>query len=202
MIEIQYAVHFGVGKSTKKELRVGCGPAADTAAADRQGPAGGADAGPGPSPRCAAPRRPGGKLRRAGPARPRLPSAITQVMTLLNLAPDIQEEILFLPRTERGHDPILERQSAPGREGHRLAQAAAAVEGAAGSKLKTLQKQPRPRRSHDAGCYRRYLSSSLASDEPPGRPARRCQRHRHKKRDHPFASCCCSNSATASDNLE
>jgi hypothetical protein len=31
---------------------------------------------------------------------------ITQVMNLSLLAPDIQEEILFLPRTERGPDPI------------------------------------------------------------------------------------------------
>jgi hypothetical protein len=31
---------------------------------------------------------------------------ITQVMNLLLLAPDIQEQILFLPRTERGRDPI------------------------------------------------------------------------------------------------
>ncbi len=33
---------------------------------------------------------------------------ITQIMNLLNLAPDIQEEILFLPRTHRGRDPISE----------------------------------------------------------------------------------------------
>ena len=31
---------------------------------------------------------------------------VTQIMNLLHLAPDIQEAILFLPRTERGHDPI------------------------------------------------------------------------------------------------
>ena len=31
---------------------------------------------------------------------------ITQIMNLLMLAPDIQEEILFLPRTERGSDSI------------------------------------------------------------------------------------------------
>ncbi len=31
---------------------------------------------------------------------------ITQIMNLLMLAPDIQEAILFLPRTERGRDPI------------------------------------------------------------------------------------------------
>lgn len=31
---------------------------------------------------------------------------ITQIMNLLMLAPDIQEAILFLPRVERGRDPI------------------------------------------------------------------------------------------------
>ena len=35
---------------------------------------------------------------------------LTQIMNLLNLAPDIQEAILFLPRTDRGFDPISERQ--------------------------------------------------------------------------------------------
>jgi hypothetical protein len=35
---------------------------------------------------------------------------ITQIMNLLMLAPDIQEAILFLPRVERGRDPILLRQ--------------------------------------------------------------------------------------------
>ena len=34
---------------------------------------------------------------------------ITQIMSLLNLAPDIQEEILFLPRTTTGRDRIKER---------------------------------------------------------------------------------------------
>ncbi len=33
---------------------------------------------------------------------------VTQIMNLLHLAPDIQEEILFLPRTESGRDPIRE----------------------------------------------------------------------------------------------
>jgi len=31
---------------------------------------------------------------------------ISQIMNLLLLAPDIQEQVLFLPRTERGRDPI------------------------------------------------------------------------------------------------
>ncbi|WDI40533.1 hypothetical protein [Bremerella sp. P1] len=34
---------------------------------------------------------------------------LTQIMNLLQLAPDIQEEILFLPMTERGRDPVTER---------------------------------------------------------------------------------------------
>ena len=35
---------------------------------------------------------------------------MTQIMNLLNLAPDIQEAILFLPRVERGKDAITERE--------------------------------------------------------------------------------------------
>lgn len=35
---------------------------------------------------------------------------LTQIMNLLALAPDIQEDILFLPRTDRGFDPISERR--------------------------------------------------------------------------------------------
>jgi hypothetical protein len=38
---------------------------------------------------------------------------VTQIMNLLNLAPDTQEEILFLPRTASGRDPISERQIRP-----------------------------------------------------------------------------------------
>lgn len=34
---------------------------------------------------------------------------MSQIMNLLNLAPDIQEEILFLPHTVKGRDPIGER---------------------------------------------------------------------------------------------
>jgi hypothetical protein len=33
---------------------------------------------------------------------------VTQIMNLLQLAPDIQEAILFLPRTAKGRDPIRE----------------------------------------------------------------------------------------------
>lgn len=38
---------------------------------------------------------------------------ISQIMNLLYLAPDIQEEILFLPRTEHGRDPIILGQLQP-----------------------------------------------------------------------------------------
>ena len=38
---------------------------------------------------------------------------VTQIMNLLLLAPDIQEEILFLPRTHHGRDPIRERHIRP-----------------------------------------------------------------------------------------
>ncbi len=38
---------------------------------------------------------------------------ITQIMNLLNLAPDIQEAILFLPRTVKGRDPIREKHLRP-----------------------------------------------------------------------------------------
>jgi hypothetical protein len=34
---------------------------------------------------------------------------MTQVMGLLNLAPEIQEQILFLPKTMAGRDPVSER---------------------------------------------------------------------------------------------
>ena len=38
---------------------------------------------------------------------------ITQIMALLNLASDIQEGILFLPRAVRGCEPITERDVRP-----------------------------------------------------------------------------------------
>ena len=38
---------------------------------------------------------------------------VTQIMNLLHLAPDIQEELLFLSRIERGKEPILERHLRP-----------------------------------------------------------------------------------------
>jgi hypothetical protein len=38
---------------------------------------------------------------------------VTQIMNLLHLAPDIQEELLFLPLIECGRDSILERHLRP-----------------------------------------------------------------------------------------
>ena len=38
---------------------------------------------------------------------------MTQIMSLLLLAPDIQEEILFLPRSSGGRDPIREKAVRP-----------------------------------------------------------------------------------------
>ena len=41
------------------------------------------------------------------------PSRVSQILALLQLAPDIQEAILFLPPTERGRDPVTERDLRP-----------------------------------------------------------------------------------------
>ncbi len=38
---------------------------------------------------------------------------MTQILNLLHLAPDIQEAILFLPRTLKGNDPIHEKMLRP-----------------------------------------------------------------------------------------
>ena len=38
---------------------------------------------------------------------------VTQIMNLLNLSPEIQEAILFLPEVETGHDPVKEWQVRP-----------------------------------------------------------------------------------------
>jgi len=38
---------------------------------------------------------------------------VTQILNLLNLAPDIQESLLFLPHVERGKDSVTERELRP-----------------------------------------------------------------------------------------
>ena len=40
-------------------------------------------------------------------------SRVTQIMDLLQLAPDIQEEVLFLPKIAAGPDPVLLRDLLP-----------------------------------------------------------------------------------------
>ncbi len=110
MIEIKRKVHFRQGRRTRKEMGVGEAPP---------------DAPTGRVPRVSrlmalAIRldqliRDGvvadqAELARLGHvSRARL----TQVMTLLCLAPDIQEEMLFLPETVRGRDAITEKDLRP-----------------------------------------------------------------------------------------
>jgi hypothetical protein len=38
---------------------------------------------------------------------------MSQIMSLLHLAPDLQEALLFLPRTQRGRDPLVLRDVLP-----------------------------------------------------------------------------------------
>jgi hypothetical protein len=38
---------------------------------------------------------------------------VSQILSLLNLAPDLQEALLFLPRTQRGRDALHLRQLLP-----------------------------------------------------------------------------------------
>ncbi len=38
---------------------------------------------------------------------------LTQIMNLLRLAPDLQEQVLFLSATERGRDAVTEKQLRP-----------------------------------------------------------------------------------------
>lgn len=38
---------------------------------------------------------------------------LSQILSLLNLAPDLQESLLFLPRVDRGRDPIILRDVLP-----------------------------------------------------------------------------------------
>ena len=41
------------------------------------------------------------------------PARVSQIMSLLHLAPDIQEALLFWPKTKRGRDPIHLRDLLP-----------------------------------------------------------------------------------------
>ncbi|MBI1373376.1 MAG: hypothetical protein GC159_11650 [Phycisphaera sp.] len=107
-LTIQRQVHFGQGRKRRKVLREGPSPAT-----------------PQPTPAGRVPRisklmalairfdrliKEGEITDQAELARLGQVSRarVTQVMNLLLLAPDIQEEILFLPRTRHGRDPIRE----------------------------------------------------------------------------------------------
>ncbi len=110
MITIQRKVHFGQGRRSRKELRPGdATPAAPDGRVPRI------------SRLMALAIRLDGLIRegvvtdqaelaRLGHvSRARL----TQIMNLLCLAPDLQEEILFLPTFERGRNSLTEKQLRP-----------------------------------------------------------------------------------------
>jgi hypothetical protein len=110
-VTVEFEVHFGRGRSGKREARVGEAPGPDVSA--------------GSVPRvarlmamavrCEELVRRGEVADYANMARLGhvTRARMTQIMNLLNLAPDIQEEILFLPRTTEGRDPIGERDLRP-----------------------------------------------------------------------------------------
>ena len=109
-LHIECAVHFRARGRGRKEMRVGLAPAAPAA---------------GRVPRVArwlalAHRLEGllgdgavkgyGELARLGHV---TRARVSQIMSLLQLAPDLQEAILFLPRVERGRDPVVLRDVLP-----------------------------------------------------------------------------------------
>ncbi|MCG3138851.1 MAG: hypothetical protein HJJLKODD_02720 [Phycisphaerae bacterium] len=111
-LTVEFKVHFGRGAAGKREVRLGDAPPRP-------------DLPPGNIPRitrlmalaihCDELIRRGevadyADLARLGHV---TRARMTQIMNLLNLAPDIQEEILFLPRTTSGPDPIREREVRP-----------------------------------------------------------------------------------------
>ncbi len=112
MLTVECKVHFEVGRKARKTLRAGDPPPEPVVE-------------PGTVPRVSrlmalairldrllregAARDYADLARLGGVTRARL----TQIMNLTLLAPDIQEELLFLPRTNRGRDPIAEPQLRP-----------------------------------------------------------------------------------------
>jgi hypothetical protein len=103
-LTVECEVHFQARGRGRKELEVGASPSS---------------AAPGRVPRVSrllALARRLDRLLRAGVVKDYAEAArlghvtrarISQVMSLLYLAPDIQEQVLFLPRVERGRDPII-----------------------------------------------------------------------------------------------
>jgi len=111
MLTVECKVHFEVGRKSRKKLEVGDAPPNPERLVE-----------PGRVPRVARLMALAIRLERLlaeGVARDyadlaRLGSVtrarLTQIMNLTLLAPDIQETLLFLPRTVRGRDPISEPQ--------------------------------------------------------------------------------------------
>ncbi|MCO6438159.1 MAG: hypothetical protein J5J06_13780 [Phycisphaerae bacterium] len=109
MLTVECKVHFAVGRRSRKQIRAG-DPAPATEASVE----------PGRVPRVARLMALAIRLERLlkdGVARDYADLArlggvtrarLTQIMNLTLLAPDIQEAVLFLPRTLRGRDPISE----------------------------------------------------------------------------------------------
>jgi len=110
MITIQRKVHFGQGRRTRRELRPGeAAPAVPAGRVPRVS-------------RLMALAIRFDQLIRDGVVSDQAELArlghvtrarLTQITNLLGLAPDIQEALLFLPRTENGRDPISERELRP-----------------------------------------------------------------------------------------
>lgn len=111
MLIVKCKVHFEIGRKTRKKLKVGDAPPEPNALVE-----------PGRVPRVSRLMALAIRLERLlaeGVARDYADLArlggvtrarLTQIMNLTLLAPDIQEELLFLPRTMHGRDPISEPQ--------------------------------------------------------------------------------------------
>lgn len=109
MLTTEYKVHFEVGRKTRKQLTEGAAPPAQETLVE-----------PGTVPRVSRLMALAIRLERLlrdGVARDYADLArlggvtrarLTQIMNMLLLAPDIQEELLFLPRTIAGRHPVTE----------------------------------------------------------------------------------------------
>jgi len=111
MLTVECKVHFEIGRKTRKKLTVGDAPPDPQTLVK-----------PGRVPRVARLMALAIRLERLlaeGVTRDYADLArlgavtrarLTQIMNLTLLAPDIQEALLFLPRTTRGRDPLTEPQ--------------------------------------------------------------------------------------------
>lgn len=109
MLTTEYKVHFEVGRKTRKKMMEGAAPPAPVTLVE-----------PGAVPRVSRLMALAIRLNRLlgeGVARDYADLArlggvtrarLTQIMNMLLLAPDIQEELLFLPRTIAGRHPVTE----------------------------------------------------------------------------------------------